>query len=331
MRYFLLFTLAAVAGGCASKAGGSATPLTADTFATGVTQTYCHLDATCGHPAYSSEAACIKASGPSTLAASVAAGRAKFDASQAQACLDAIAVCSGTTTAPPACVATLTGTVAEGGACTGGEECATANSVCNSCKCKAMAADGAACTTSSDCYNYNCQSGKCVAPPTVPKLGEICEIQVDPNTVSTVGCDTGLYCDTTSKKCAAYLASGAACKDWDACAAGLVCATDATGAGTCKTTPKVGEACSSGSANPCGYFDVTCVGTTGAQTCQPYVYLGDACVPNQCNSGLTCDPTSKKCINAPAAGTACTDSSQCGDGGYCNNSKCMGSGATTCS
>jgi hypothetical protein len=75
--------------------------------------------------------------GPSTaeLEASVAAGRTRYDASAAQACLETIEelACSDywqTGATGPDCQRTFEGAVAEGGACDFSDECALPASIC---------------------------------------------------------------------------------------------------------------------------------------------------------------------------------------------------------
>ena len=293
--------------------------MTVDDFVAKLAQAECHSDATCGHPSFTSEAACQKATGTQfNFVASVASGKVKFDATQAQACIDAVTTCTAVSGEPAACSATIIGTIAVGQACTTSTECVT-GSACASCKCVAQGGVGATCATLTDCASYICTGGKCAAIPQPGKQGESC--------ATGGGCESGLAC-VSPGICAPYLASGAACKGGDLCVAGFLCATDNTGSGTCKAVPNVGDACQ----GSCGYQDRPCAGDAGATKCQNIAYLGDACVAGQCNYDLTCDKASKKCVTSPAGGTACTTGgTECGDNGYCSSGKCLGASGNTCS
>jgi hypothetical protein len=91
----------------------------------------------------------------------------------------------------------------------------------------------------------------------------------------------GLYCDPSSRKCSALLAAGDPCTFADACAS-RVCPSDGT--------------------------------------CRSIVSAGQSCAAAVCDATSTCDPVSAVCTTKAAAGSSCTDSSQCA--GSCLNTVC---------
>jgi hypothetical protein len=90
-----------------------------------------------------------------------------------------------------------------------------------------------------------------------------------------VACDVGagLYCDASSKSCAALLADGSPCADSDACAS-RTCLTD-------------------------------------TQTCAPVVSLGASCAPAVCDESARCDSLSRTCVARLADGSPCLESDDC--------------------
>ncbi len=175
------------------------------------------------------------------------------------------------------------GKLADGTSCVSDEQCASENckKVDNTCGvCSARIAIGGACESSGDCVDgARCTAGKCVAEIRNP-VGGSCD--------ATKGeyCQSGLYCDYSTKICKAYGAAGAACSLTMPCGSGL----------TCDATSK------------------TCVAVTLAAE-------GQACSTSlRCQSGLACDPTAAKCVKVTivAPGGDCGGSLQVCQQGSCN-------------
>jgi len=186
---------------------------------------------------------------------------------------DDIAACN----APP-------GTLGAGAACVSSEQCATEwckksdSTTCGACT--ARVAVGGTCTSSSQCVEgARCSTGKCVAQIENP-VGGSCD--------STKGesCQSGLYCDYSTKTCKAFVAAGGACSISAPCQRDLTC--DATSK-TCVKPTLAGE----------------------GQACSTTV---------RCQTGLLCDPASQKCakITMVKPGGDCDSSLMRCEQGQCN-------------
>lgn len=157
------------------------------------------------------------------IQAAVDAGKASYDGTKAQGCLDAfknVSCAELGVTEPAACKAVVVGTVAEGGDCTSTPECA-GDAFCkheNTCPgtCTVKGGAGAACSADSQCGD-------------------------------------GVVCNERTRKCVVPVGPGASCGGADGpdCSVGLFCRGEdgETGkAGTCATidevfSAKVGETC----------------------------------------------------------------------------------------
>ncbi len=228
----------------------------------------------------------------------IAAGHIVYRADLAGACLDALggATCDGLSTTPASCGQVFEGTLADGASCTLAEECGP----------------------TSTCSNVSSGCGTCTH---VPQIGEAC----------TNSCDTGAYCDATTARCVAQIASGGACnpEDNNTCADGLSCMPTAGDPqqGTCSARPivGVGESCTDAR---CQDGLICAVGTNAVcraprtdGTCQlTFTGPGDCRVTQTCNATFGPDGT---CVAIPAVGEACSGVCQaparCGDDGTGNN------------
>ena len=208
----------------------------------------------------------------------IAAGLISYNATQGAACASAVQALtcadldSLTDSAPAACNAALTGTVATGGSCYSGTDCA--NGFCTSdhsggaCPgtCQTFAGLGADCTDKDCAVGQTCEySGMTPTCMTESAVGGPCP------------CKSGLWCDSsgTSPVCKAKLAVGVSCS---------------TGDGSCVSSAK-------------------CTGTS--PTCQSYLGAGATCtagtspLDSLCGAGYLCDGSSK-CVAYPKLGQACS-------------------------
>lgn len=203
---------------------------------------------------------------------------------------------------PPGCAETFEGTVADGGACTIGEECrptsrctGASGATCGMCTHTPQL--GEACPANECAQGAFCRSGTCVAQIAA---GGACDAMV------ASSCAGGLSC--TSGTCVARMPAGMGepCA-LAGCQPGLVCAASGT-AITCRA-PRADGSCQrvlSGSDCPSG---TTCNATGGADgTCVAYPVLGAACTgvcaaPARCVN-MVCQPSGE-------LGVACTGNDEC--------------------
>lgn len=219
--------------------------------------------------------------------AAQAAGKLRFDAGAAQACLDAYKQASCDATLQTAdtfavCTTITTGTVAQGGSCGFNDECESNN-------CQHASCPDACCT------------GTCQPAAPLPGVGQPC----------TLVCADGAYCGMDSL-CHANLPEGAACNGArDVCAYGLYCAGDtASTNGACRPLPHTGEACEEG----CAMSGDVCI-----STCAPVGFAGASCTTYSCAPGFAC--TNALCAALPALGQPCLD--ECAGEAWCNAGTCV--------
>jgi hypothetical protein len=227
------------------------------------------------------------------IEAGAKAGAIKYDADKAGECLDAIAdqscdpASKNARIQPQACTDAIKGTRKQGESCFFGGECETKS-----------------CTLPGTC-TMACCAGTCDPPPPPDAaIGQPCE---------AAPCVEGAYCNAAGT-CAALIAEGQACEFDDECAYDTSC-IGATGAKTCKRSPKIGDPClDDGGALTC------IVGGTGCDAtmhCVARLDAGATCDPQRslCKGDLICDATSNKCSAAPGTGQPCTIG--CAAGNYC--------------
>lgn len=135
----------------------------------------------------------------------------------------------------------------------------------------------------------------------------------------------------------------------DECAAGLVCRKSAVGNsvfGLCSEPSKVGDRCRSdadcdgteqfcnlgtgkcqersGEGEDCEYVDPTFSSSGVSFNLNPYfngTWQNADSVKVECKAGLTCDPTTMKCVKYCSTGSICSSSAECPEGQICNYSQ----------
>jgi hypothetical protein len=263
---------------------------------------YCNYLARCG--AFPDVDTCKKANigfnlhiDPSSQAA-VDQGKVIFDGDTAAKCLDEFGsqTCDQTDASgrslPTSCGNIVHGTVGAGGQCALDEEC------------KSGTCDVPTCQMA-------CCQGTCTgdAPPAPGGAGTAC--------TGSSQCTSGNFCDfsATPTVCAPLKAAGATCQSTSECAYGLGCAGTTTR--TCKTLPKLGEACPDGVCRDAGDY---C--STTDMTCKKIGLAGATCTSsNECSSFYPCDTTTMKCTKGPGTGQPCGTSLRCFDAGtFCDTS-----------
>lgn len=197
----------------------------------------------------------------SGLNAAVNAGRLKYDAVAAKACLDQMqgqctTIMAGAPLTGPGCEKVFTGLVADGGTCAADLECRTPGSLCaiaqnaQTGKCQPAPKEGQPCINyacaeglvcgfvnnadvcvkildnGATCTSsFDCMSGNCSAGTCAAQrnLGDACEYSIECN---------NSYCDSQTNTCQTLKADGASCMYSDECESAR-CAVDTN---TCVTT-----------------------------------------------------------------------------------------------
>jgi hypothetical protein len=230
-----------------------------------------------------------------TLEQDIAANKVAYDGVKARRCVELfeqVPSCKRSEIEPLArqfeaefgenCSEVFTGTVAAGGSCFLGEECA----------------GDASCTRTDPACSpaRQCCAGTCVASlPRVPVGGDC----------SAGSCAQGAFCrNGPSGTLTCMLPStveGSACTS-GLCAVPLYCDVDATGMGTCKPMVATGTACNP-MADGCDDGRDTCDSTTLVCARRPRV--GETCDPLQynCVRYAACQETT--CVKRPTAGEPC--------------------------
>ncbi len=279
----------------------------------------------------------------------VMSGKAKYDGTKLQACADKLAGlgCDAIYQRDiDECVATLSGTVAAGQACTMDVECAKGNY----CKgvacpgiCSAREAAGGSCDADTDCASgLACHSGKC---ETLAKVDEACGLATSPD------CSAGLTCvgaDSKAKKVGkcrpnAEAFKGSVSESCDPqagvlCKEGSVCTIQSFGVAglvaACTAPLAAGAACKASYPDACpldeycklsgnialGMVDGACTKKPKAgEPCGVGLLGGDICAPNwRCNKAKTC-------IVEERAGGSCESADICYSG-TCTGGKCVAGG-----
>lgn len=303
--------VAALLVGCGSKSGPSS--MLVDDFALKVATWGCGIVSKCSFQvANYSVQACLQTYNPAAdLKTAINAGRATYDGSQAQACIDALnglscSALTGSINPPPACRAALKGAVAAGGSCRStwvdfdcvSGYCQTGSAASCSGTCAAYAQQGGACSATIKCdVGLVCSNGRCSPPPAQGGNGATC----NPNNQGS-DCISGYYCfgapSATTGTCTAQVAAGGACgADLNHALAALNLAGGQCGSGlVCKgliidnTT---------GSVTP----GICAIPVDEAASCTP-ASAGKSTVTG-CKYGLVCP--SGTCARPPASGACAND------------------------
>lgn len=113
------------------------------------------------------------------------------------------------------------------------------------------------------------------------------------------------------------------------CSSGIQCqstqcsSTNTDTCGTCVATAKEGEMCDSNKTR-C-VQPLVCTGQTGTCAKRTYNPAGAPCdsFAQQCDDGLRCDYTTKKCVAYVMSGGACTTTTDCNSNLVCSAMKCI--------
>ncbi len=302
--------------GCGSSAKKGA-PANIDEYLDRFLTELCTIDVACG--SMPDMATCLvsfqfETTDLLTVKADIAAGKTRYDAAKAGACLDYAhrLYSSGCTQSGMAdisgndvCGFVVVGTVANGGACFLSSECASAN---------CQQAD-TACLPA-----HQCCAGTCVATPAPIPVGADCSALLPHQE-----CAAGSYCFATAGSptptCVVPLkVAGAPCSSLYECASPLFCDADpTTGTGTCQRVAATGAACNSDVPfGSCDDLREICSTATGK--CTPRGSVGAACDPLQVLSCLsyaqcinsTCVPrSSERGACNPAGGPECLGDLEC--------------------
>ena len=308
MTTCLLIALAVVTLGCGTSdnAGvdggiaGDASAVTASTFFAAIEHAECQQYVRCGfaEDAASCDAIIDSYAGFAQsiqLDSDVADGKVVFNASEAQACVDAVAAAScdqnigvsGSRDIPAACSDYATGTIADGVACSANDEC-----------------ESGSCLLASQCALNTCCAGTC---NTAVAIGGSCSQE---NSV----CGPDGFCDTHNYTCAALLSAESACERSTDCRDGLACTKS-----ICTALPTIGQACNT--TDGCQGINLDCSvpdqNTPG--TCVTAAARGATCDAAPCKLGSVCDLASATCIALPSVGSPCILGG-CAGGSACDNS-----------
>jgi hypothetical protein len=239
-----------------------------------------------------------------TLIDGAKSGAINYNEDQASACIDSVRAPSCTFEGlhgDDPCGEAFTGSVAMGGPCFIGEECA----------------GGASCEQTDD----NCDSDTTCCPGTcgTPSVDVAAGAPCGPNDV----CPDNQYCKLPETgdvgTCTALLTSaGAACDDFFACADPMICNLFSD-MPTCEKSAGSGESCDPDALIPCVKDTDHCDATS---TCVGALADGAACESStECAPSSTCAGT---CQANVAAGGACTeDGPSCLGSLECTNGTCQ--------
>ncbi len=313
-------------------AGCGAGSVTQAAFPDAFAQAVCVVEAKCRQEAHFLEQQCedgAKVLFAGDLDKAVSAGRAVFDAQQAQACLDGLRARGCADNAPDvtACKLAARGKVGVGQPCSWLYECA-----------QGLCTTDVGGTCPATCGPVSGEGQPC-DPPCDERLGLRCIDNVcsklhlaDDKCVSDSDCAAGLWCDGFGK-CSVRGFEQASCDGDDQCAAGLFCDHSAEG-GLCRRQIATGQSCTASSAESirsacvdgdvCRGFTFAKTGAT-AGTCAATGEVGAACVASAqvtgCAEGLLCSGSA--CAEKPTSGP-CTTTADCRDGvAYCDGSNCQ--------
>lgn len=314
-----------------AAACGSGT-VTASTFPAAFARAVCEVQARCRGEARYLEQQCegdAAALYGADLSKALAAGKSKFDAAQAQACVDGLRA-RGCERTPPevdqACERAIAGTIAAGSSCNWLYECATGRcdpsgpGVCPA-TCAAVSEEGQPCSPACDLRaGLRCIDNVC------SKLHTL-----DQKCASNSDCALDLFCDGFGK-CSARFSQQASCDAQGQCAPGLFCDLQPNG-GLCRKQIANGASCAAAAAGSIVFACVdgsVCKGfvppKSGASsgTCATTGEIGADCVASAqvtgCGDGLDC--VNGKCADKPVSGP-CAQPDDCKDGvAWCDGAQC---------
>jgi hypothetical protein len=310
--------VAAVLAGCGPSAGAPAEVSFAD-YRMRLVAAYCKLAVACEE--MPDEATCLatiqlQPGYVATLQQDIDGAKTKFDGNAAARCLAAIEglpSCKksglGATAAvlDEGCAGLFTGTVAVGGACFFGEECASG--LCQP--------TDVACSPRKQCCAGTCAN----VPPPIPAGGDCSMPMANQSCATGSTCRGGLNGQTNT--CMSPVATeGAACTNVGGCRYPLFCdvASVPGATGTCKRPAATGETCNPQASQSCDDGRDVCLAET--MKCTPKVAVGTACTPNNCVGWAVC--LNATCVARPKVGEGCdpTFGAQCLGGSVCTVLSC---------
>lgn len=242
----------------------------------------------------------------------------RYDEDKMQDCVDAFAATSCDQSSesarvdPPACLAALRGTVADGGTCMISAQCVSGS--CDNASCPMACCEGTCAPTVADVpVGMSCLTGPCVAG-SFCNATQICQplLAAGQTCASNGQCGYGLYCPTASRVCTTSQHRGDPCLDRSCADLGTRC--DATQ--VCAGYPRRNEGCSA--MVPCQAPNV-CSAQTAICVAPPS--LGQQCTV-QCAPGSFCDGQSHLCTAPKADGQPCVFSDEC-TSANCDDSTAM--------
>lgn len=288
----------AILGLLAACTGGGLAPVPLSEYGAAGPEALCSWAVRCRY--VPDTATCLRLRDPKSYdlrraAEGVAAGRLRYDADAAAACLDAgrHALCPAPPFADVSCGQIFVGLVAEGGACTTAFDCTTGLA------CTQIGCSGGCCagtcqpavpvqplpprgTPGTPCDNHD----ECVEDAYCDATSHCRQMPSAPGEQCLFGCTYGdLHCDVDTLRCVRYAELGAACGSTPCNPAYAFCAD------VCQSRPGPDEACDE--------LRICIPGTRCiAGRCQSRGAIGDPCMSNdQCVDA--CDSASGRCIALP--------------------------------
>jgi len=170
--------------------------------------------------------------------------------------------------------------------------------------------------------SVQCQSGDCLVvgstdPTTELKCGTCEALATQGGDCTNALCDTGLYCDSATKKCTPKVTQGGSCTSLTQCTTGLYCDSQSK---TCLSPPAKGQPCTTTCAAPYACVNSVCADRVG---------VGGACPGgNECQTTLQCNFQTHVCEAVPVAkaGESCgfvnNTYTACDTGLVCTNYIC---------
>lgn len=281
------------------------------------------------------------------VAPGLTAGRVRFDATAAHACVNSLGTVACTTPSElyAACATVFTGTVALNGDCFDSSECSPAlfcdlTTTCpGHCKTRIAAGQPATGDCAPGAYPYagtctafiprgeSCSAGQC-EPGSRCSDQHLCvsaELQTlnQPCGTGTLDCAEGLQC--VNDVCVPLADVGATCSATLSCRGDLICTT----ANVCAARGDVGSACASGTECRPSLFCALPNGSS-AGLCTSDRLVGQQCTfdGDECASGLFCTASAGQsgvCQSPGSVGAACTATGaalQCRPGLFCASNTC---------
>jgi hypothetical protein len=203
--------------------------------------------------------------------------------------------------------------------------------------CSKRVAANEACTDGVVCeYGAMCNMEKCVTYEALLGEGDDCSEELN-------WCDSGLYCEPISGKCAPEKGEGDPCTEEDVCSTGMFCPVEpGETEGTCVVytlvdeTDGVCEYMEGSICNPVKGLYCHLSMQTLEGVCQDPKQDGDVCIDQSssmyysCDDSTFCDMATQQCTLKKAVDEACTEDDEC-DSSDCTESICAPENGNRCS